>query len=145
MLVPGTPARPAELGKPGALESVVGGEGLRLQWLSVWNSRQTNLPESLTATQIFDSAVAGDALANAVLDRAANTLACAIFNMTLILNTPLFILGGSVGLHSALRDRTQKVVDAHARRLRPQVVLSSLGGDAQLMGAIRLAQLTGQK
>jgi glucokinase len=145
MLVPGTPARPAELGKPGALESVVGGEGLRLQWLSVWNSRQTNLPESLTATQIFDSAVAGDALANAVLDRAANTLACAIFNMTLILNTPLFILGGSVGLHSALRDRTQKVVDAHARRLRPQVVLSSLGSDAQLMGAIRLAQLTGQK
>jgi glucokinase len=99
----------------------------------------------LTATQIFDGAVAGDTLANALLDRAANTLACAIFNMTLILNTQLFILGGSVGFHSALRDRTQKAVDAHARRLRPQLVLSSLGGDAQLLGAIRLAQLTAQR
>jgi glucokinase len=145
MLVPGIPEQPAELGKPGALESVVGGEGLRLQWLSLWNPAQTKLPENLTATQIFDNAVSGDALANSVLDRAAHTLACAIFNMTLILNTPLFVLGGSVGLHTALQDRTQRVVDAHARRLRPQVVLSSLGGDAQLMGAIRLAQLTAQR
>jgi glucokinase len=145
MLVPGIPEQPAELGKPGALESVVGGEGLRQQWLSLWNPARTKLPENLTATQIFDNAVTGDALANSVLDRAAHTLACAIFNMTLILNTPLFVLGGSVGLHVALRDRTQRVVDTHARRLRPQVVLSSLGSDAQLMGAIRLAQLTAQR
>jgi glucokinase len=145
MLVPGIPEQPAELGKPGALESVLGGEGLRQQWLSLWNPAQTKLPENLTATQIFDNAVTGDALANSVLDRAAYTLACAIFNMTLILNTPLFVLGGSVGLHAALRDRTQRVVDTHARRLRPQVVLSGLGSDAQLMGAIRLAQLTAQR
>lgn len=145
MLVPGVPEQPAELGKPGALESVIGGEGLRLQWRSLWNLAQTNLPEQLTATQIFDNAVTGDALSNALLDRAANTLAFAIFNMTLILNTPLFVLGGSVGLHSALRDRTQKAVEAHARRVRPQVVLSGLGSDAQLMGAIRLAQLTVQR
>ena len=145
MLVPGIPEQPAELGKPGALESVVGGEGLRQQWLSLWNPAQTKLPENLTATQIFDNAVTGDALANSVLDRAAHTLACAIFNMTLILNTPLFVLGGSVGLHAALRDRTQRVVDTHARRLRPQVVLSGLGSDAQLMGAIRLAQLTARR
>jgi glucokinase len=145
MLVPGVPEHPAELGKPGALESVVGGEGLRLQWLSLWNPAQTHLPENLTATQIFDSAIRGDVLANSVLERAAHTLACAIFNVTLILNTPLFVLGGSVGLHPALRDRTQRIVDAHARRLRPQVVLSSLGSDAQLMGAIRLAQLKAQR
>jgi glucokinase len=142
MLVPGVPEEPTELGKPGALEGVVGGEGLRLRWLSLWNPQQTMLPENLTATQIFDGAVAGDPLANSVLDHAARTLGCAVFNITLILNTPLFVLGGSVGLHPALRDRTQVVVDAHARRLRPQVMLSSLGSDAQLMGAIRLAQLT---
>lgn len=145
MLVPGVPEKPVDLGKPGALETVVGGEGLRLQWLALWDPAQTRLPQQLTATQVFDGAIAGDALATSVLDRAAHTLACAVFNMTLILNTPLFILGGSVGLHSALRDRTQNVVDAHARRLRPQIVLSSLGGDAQLMGAIRLAQLTAQR
>lgn len=145
MLVPGAPQEPVELGKPGALESVVGGEGLRLQWLSLWNPEKTKLPENLTATQVFDGAIAGDALAYSVLDRAAHALACTIFNITLVLNTPLFVLGGSVGLHPALRDRTQKLVDAHARLLRPEIVLSSLGSDAQLMGAIRLAQLTAQR
>jgi glucokinase len=64
-----------------------------------------------------------------------------IFDITLILNAPLFVLGGSVGLHTALRDRTQAVLEMHARRLRPKMVLSALGGDAQLMGAIRLAQI----
>jgi glucokinase len=145
MLVPGISEKPVDLGKPGALESVVGGEGLRMQWLALWDPAQTKLPQQLTATQVFDGAIAGDALAASLLDRAAHTLACAVFNMTLILNTPLFILGGSVGLHPALRDRAQRLVDAHARRLRPQIVLSSLGNDAQLMGAIRLAQLTAQR
>jgi glucokinase len=145
MLVPGVSERPAEPGQPGPLEGVVGGEGLRQKWLSLWNSTQTALPQNLTATQIFDGAVNGDPLANSLLDRAASTLACAIFNMTLILNTPLFILGGSVGLHPALRDRSQSAVDAHARRLRPRLVLSTLGNDAQMMGAIRLAQITAQR
>jgi glucokinase len=145
MLVPGVSEKPTDPGQPGPLESLVGGEGLRLKWLSLWNSAQTALPQNLTATQIFDAAVDGDAIANSMLDRAAITLACAIFNMTLILNAPLFILGGTVGLHPALRDRIQSAVDAHARRLRPRVVLSSLGSDAQLMGAIRLAQLTAKR
>jgi glucokinase len=144
MLVPGVAEKPAEPGQPGPLEGLAGGEGLRLRWLSLWDPAQTTLPQNLTATQIFDAAVAGDALANPLLDRAAHTLGCAIFNMTLILNTPLFILGGSVGLHSALRDRIQDVVNTHARRLHPRVILSSLGSDAQLMGAIRLAQLMAQ-
>jgi glucokinase len=145
MLVPGVSEKPVEPGQPGPLEGLVGGEGLRQKWLSSWNSTQTSLPQNLTATQIFDGAVDGDALANSLLDRAANTLACAIFNMTLILNTPLFILGGSVGLHPVLRDRTQSAVDAHARRLCPRLVLSTLGNDAQIMGAIRLAQVTAQR
>jgi glucokinase len=145
MLVPGVSERPAEPGQPGPLEGLVGGEGLRQKWLSLWNSTQTALPQNLTATQIFDGAVDGDLLANSLLDCAASTLACAIFNMTLILNTPLFILGGSVGLHPALRDRTQSAVDAHARRLRPRLVISTLANDAQIMGAIRLAQLTSQR
>jgi glucokinase len=84
---------------------------------------------------------AGDTLANTLLDRAARTLAYAICNATLTVNVPLFVLGGSVGLHTALRDRTQAIVDIHARRLRPQLVPSALGSDAQLSGAIRMAQI----
>lgn len=141
MLVPGVSEEPATLGKPGALEAVVGGEGLRAQWLSQWTKEKTHLPQELTATQIFDAAVAGDALANTLLDRAAHVLAYAISDIVLILNTPLFVLGGSVGLHAALRDCAQAIVDRNARRLRPRLVLSTLGSDAQMMGAIRLAQI----
>ena len=145
MLVPGISENPPPLGKPGGLEQVVGGEGLHAQWQSIWSSEKTQLPRALTATQIFDAAVAGDLLANGLLDRAARTLAYVVCNITQILNTPIFVLGGSVGSHAALRDRTQAVVDMHARRLRPQLVLSALGSDAQLMGAIRLAQLAAER
>ena len=141
MLVPGISEEPPALGEPGGLEGLVGGEGLRLRWQSQWSRQKTQLPPELTATQIFNAAVAGDDLAIGLLDLAARTLAYVIFDITLILNAPLFVLGGSVGLHAALRDRTQTVLEMHARRLRPKLVLSALGGDAQLMGAIRLAQI----
>jgi glucokinase len=141
MLVPGISEEPPALGEPGGLEGLLGGEGLRLRWQSLWSRQKTQLPPELTATQIFDAAVAGDDLAIGLLDLAARTLAYVIFDITLILNAPLFVLGGSVGLHAALRDRTQAVLEMHARRLRPKMVLSLLGGDAQLMGAIRLAQI----
>jgi glucokinase len=141
MLVPGVSEEPAALGKPGGLEGLAGGEGLRAQWQSQWSREKTQQSRELTATQIFDAAVAGDALANVLLDRATRALAYTIFNITLILNAPLFVFGGSVGLHGALRERTQTVVDMYARRLRPKLVLSELGSDAQLMGAIRLAQI----
>jgi len=141
MLVPGVSEEPAALGTPGPLEGVVGGEGLRAQWRLHWSMEKTPLSRELAATQIFDAATDGDALANVLLDRAARALAYAISDIALILNTPLFVLGGSVGLHAALRERTQSVVDMYARRQRPKLVLSALGGDAQLMGAIRLAQI----
>jgi glucokinase len=141
MLVPGVSEEPAALGKPGGLEGLVGGEGLRAQWQSQWSMEKTQRSRELTATQIFDAAVAGDALASVLLNRAARALAYTISNITLILNAPLFVLGGSVGLHAELRERTQTVVDMYARRLRPKLVLSELGNDAQLMGAIRLAQI----
>ncbi len=34
MLVPGTSVKPVESGEPGALESIVGGEGIKAQWQS---------------------------------------------------------------------------------------------------------------
>lgn len=145
MLVPGVPEEPAALGKPGGLEGVVGGEGLRTQWRSQWSREKTQLSQELTATEIFDAAIAGDVLANVLLDRAARALSYTIFDMTLILNASLYVLGGSVGLHAALRERAQAVVDTYARRLRPKLVLSALGSDAQLLGAIRLAQIASGK
>ena len=142
MLLPGLPEKAVEQGKPGALEGFVGGEGIRARWKSTWDRSKTSLPLNLMATEIFDHASNGDALAGAVLRDSARTLAHAIYNMALILNCQLFVLGGGVGMHPALVSETRKILEERGSRAVPQLVLSALGKEAQLMGAIRLAMNT---
>src|SRR6202453_2574898 len=145
MLVPGASEAPVERGKPGALEGLVGGEGIKAQWQSRWSSALTPLSKDANATQIFDHALEGNALAQEVLQLAARTLAYAIYNTSLILNSPLFVLGGSVGVHPALGDATRIVLEQRRGRVQTKIVHSALGGDAQLVGAIFLALVTANK
>jgi glucokinase len=145
MLVPGASDSPVERGKPGALETIVGGEGIKQQWQSRWSRNATTLPRDATATQIFDHALESDALAQEVLQLAARTLAYAIYNISLILNSPLFVLGGGVGTHPALRDATRMVLDELGARVQSKLICSALGADAQLIGAIFLALQTANK
>lgn len=139
MLVPGTSEKPVEGGKPGAFEDIVGGEGIRAQWQILWKKGDTSLPDNLTATEIFDAALRGDSLAQELLQQAARTLAYAINNITLILNTPLFVLGGRIGMHPALCNATRQMLEQRGARVQPRLMLSALGEDAQLTGAVRLA------
>jgi glucokinase len=139
LLVPGTSVKPVERGEPGPLESIVGGEGIRAHWQALWREDLTQLPRDLVATEIFDQALVGDGLAQTVLTRSAQTLAYAIYNLAVVLNCPLFVLGGSVGMHPALWKATQEILDQRDKRLQPKLVRSTLGPDAQLNGAICLA------
>jgi predicted NBD/HSP70 family sugar kinase len=139
LLVPGTSVKPVDTGEPGALESIVGGEGIKAQWQSLWNKDQTTLPKDLVATQVFDHALAGDALALAILHKSAETLAYAIYNLAVVLNCPLFVLGGSVGMHPALWESTREILLGRDNRVQPQLLRSTLGSDAQVNGAIQLA------
>jgi glucokinase len=66
-------------------------------------------------------------------------LSYAIYNMSLVLNCPLFVLGGGVGIHPALCSTAQSMLERLYMRSQPQLALSALGTDAQLMGAIRMA------
>jgi glucokinase len=118
---------------------MIGGEGIREQWRKVWSNDKTSLPQELTATEIFDHALRGEALAQTVLQTSATMLAHAIYNISLVLNCSLFVLGGSVGLHPALHDEVQSIADKWNVRGRPQLVRSALGTEAQLLGAIRTA------
>jgi glucokinase len=145
MLVPGASEAPVERGKPGALEGLVGGEGIKAQWQSRWSSALTPLSKDANATQIFDHALEGNALAQEVLQLAARTLAYAIYNTSLILNSPLFVLGGSVGAHPALGDATREVLEQRRGRVQTNIMHSALGADAQLVGAIFLALETASK
>jgi glucokinase len=139
MLVPGISEEPVERGQPGALEHVVGGQGIKAQWRSVWQENSTGLPEDMTATQIFDHALDGNRFAQTILQRAAQALAYGIYNLSLALNCPLFVLGGGVGMHPALSEATRNILKQRGARVQPRLELSTLGEDAQITGAIRLA------
>jgi glucokinase len=139
MLVPGTSVKPVERGEPGALEDIVGGEGIKAQWRSAWREEITRLPRELVATEIFDHAAAGDVLAQSVLNKSAQTLAYAIYNLAVVLNCPLFVLGGSVGLHPVFWKATQGVLELRDKRVQPKLLRSTLGPDAQVNGAVCLA------
>lgn len=136
MLVPGTGVMIIEEDRPGALEEIVGGEGIRSQWQRRWSEAGTTLPQDATATQIFDGALAGDAIAQELLGLVSRTLAYAIYNVSLVLNCPLFVFGGSVGLHPALLEATRTVLLQINARVQPRIAPSSLGAEAQLVGTV---------
>jgi glucokinase len=139
MLVPGVSTDPIRRGEPGALESMVGGEGIRKQWQALWDAEGSTLQRDLTATQIFEFAEQGLEQAQAILKQTARMIAFAIYNVSLVLNCPLFVLGGGVGLHPVLSQAVQAMLREQREGSQPTVVTSALGADAQMFGAIRLA------
>ena len=139
MLLPGMVSGPGKSHEPGSLESMIGGEGIREQWRRTWSADKTSLPQELTATEIFDQALCGEALARTILRTTATLLAHAIYNISLVLNCSLFVLGGGVGLHPALCDEVQSIANQWNVRVRPHVVRSALETEAQMLGAIRTA------
>ncbi len=92
MHIPGTPEEPAASGAPGSLESTIGGEGIRQQWLSCCRETGISSSRDLSATEIFEQARAGDAAAVKVLNRSAQMLGYAVYNISLVLNIRLFVL-----------------------------------------------------
>jgi glucokinase len=139
MLVPGTLETKRETGQAGSLEEMIGGEGIRAQWRILWNESATPLPSSLLATEIFDHALQGDALAQTILAQTARILFYAIYNIWSVLNCPLFVLGGGVGIHPALLREVNRLSTEWQMDSSLQLTRSLLGRDAQLFGALRFA------
>jgi len=139
LIVPGTHEDAVSEGNPGALESAIGGEGIRAQWTNDTQRMYGEALHDLSATDIFERATNGDDQAQSVLERSARILAHAIYDISVVLNCPLFILGGGVGMSAILRDATESLLNEFSQPVRPQLRPSSLGPDAQLFGALRLA------
>jgi len=142
MYVPGAIEAPALPGAPGSLESAIGGDGIRQQWLKVCKANARS--EALNPSEIFARASSRDLLAQSVLDRSAQLLAYAVYNISLVLNSSLFVLGGGVGINIPLRDATERILQQYKVPSCPKIVVSTLGTDAQLTGAIRLALTTAE-
>ena len=138
MIVPGTAETPAKRGMPGSLESVLGGEGIKQQWRRACEKKRAPA-QDLTATGVFYDALTGDRRAKRVLEHSARILAYAVYNISTILNSSLFVLGGGVGMNGTLLEATKRILAEYTQPAQPKLIRSSLGQDAQLMGAIRLA------
>jgi len=136
MQVPGLAGEPLSLNRLGALETSIGGKGIRNAWLAcTGGSRGT---QHQRPTEIFDLAIRGDRCAVRVLETTSQHLATAIANISLVLDTQLVVLGGGIGGHPALVEATRKAL-ARNDFARPEVVAGGLGSNAQLHGAIWLA------
>ncbi len=136
MYLPGTSEEPAKTSEAGAFESRLGGDGIRQEWDKLCPADRRS--EKLSATEIFVLA-STDPLAKLVLDRSAQLLAYAIYNIALVLNPPCVVLGGGVGVSLPLKDATERVLRRYSEPVSPKLVISTLGEDAQIIGAIRLA------
>jgi len=144
MLIPGAAEIPTKSDEPGALERMIGGEGIKSQWHKPSSTAGAEPSREFNATEIFDHAVDGDPHAQALLRQSSTMLAQAIYNVFLVLNCPLFVLGGTVGMHPALGDAAQKALDQWIVPVSPRLVRSTLGTDAQLFGAVRAALEAGR-
>lgn len=140
MMVPGTSTEPVDPGKPGPLEAMVGGEGIRSLWRSRWSESATALSQDLDAAQIISHAQDGHALAEQVVAEATRTLAYGVCNLAMILNCRLFIFGGGVGLNAFYIDATRKHVAELGLRSDVELVTSELGSGAQMKGAVLQAR-----
>lgn len=140
MMIPGLPHYALAVDRLGALESAIGGKSIERAWRE--NAPPKNGSRSVRATEILQMGEKGDRLAQELLQNSAEHLAVAITNMNLVLDVSLVVLGGGVA-NEALRRATASYLSRN-EFARPKLVLSSLGADAQLMGALRLALLAAE-
>jgi len=140
---PGEPAgervEPAAVRRRGAFESSVAADAI------VRAARREGLDSVRTAQQVAAAARAGDPAARRVVDREAELLAVGLAAVTAVVDPGLVVLGGGVGLGFA--DLLVEPVTRALRRstpVHPRVVVSRVGADAVLQGALATAVITAQ-
>ena len=148
---------PTEQG-PQPLEQVIGGEAIARRYVErLQHGRPDDAPASgktpfpsasphpdrrtaVTARHVFDAARRGDPAALAVVDEVVRAMAWAIASVTTTLDLSLVVIGGGVG-----GQNPDLLLEPVSKRLAelvpfvPEIRLSSLGGDANLYGAIAVA------
>jgi predicted NBD/HSP70 family sugar kinase len=118
----------------GALERSIGAGGVVETALSVGMSARR-----LTAAGVFEAARGGDVRAREAIEVIGQRLGIAVAAIVPVLDPELVILGGGIGGNADLLlptiERELRAVSPFLPRIEP----SSLGGDAELVGAVALA------
>ncbi len=132
----------ADFGKRGYLESRVGAAAIpELQHARplVEGVATAGRDRAATVAYIIDAARSGDTRAAAVFDELAVYLGTAVANIVAVLDPALVVFGGGLS-HAGdlLLQPVRRVVSQIVPNL-PALEMSSLGDDAQLMGAVSSA------
>ena len=129
-----------EARRRGMFESVASAGGV------VATARRLGMTGAATTKDVFDAARAGDPAARQAVDREADHLSRALAGITAVLDPELVVLGGGVGSHAGdlltgpVLDRLRHLVVLQP----PRIEVSTLGGDAVLLGALAVG-LTGAR
>jgi glucokinase len=111
-------------------------------WFKSNAPAERRYPKDLTAKQICQLARQGDELARHAVEREANYLGLGLANLINLFVPDVIVLSGSVMKSAALfLDRIRKVISQGCRFVpfeKTELVLASLGEDANLIGAARV-------
>jgi glucokinase len=134
----------------GCLEALVSGSALARDGLVAARSGQASRLErvladggEITAAAVAEAALAGDAVAREVVERAGRSLGAGITGLVNAFNPEVVVVGGGVMASGELLLRPAREVVA-ARALRPsrdgvRIVPAALGEEAGMLGAAALA------
>jgi predicted NBD/HSP70 family sugar kinase len=117
----------------GALETAIGADGVLAA------ARRAGVRGASSAAEVFDAARDGDAKARRAVETVAAGIALGIAAIVPVLDPALVILGGGIGRNA---DVLREPIERELRALspfHPRIEVSSLGEEAELMGAVSLA------
>jgi predicted NBD/HSP70 family sugar kinase len=118
----------------GSLESIASADAV------VANARRLGMRGPLTAKQVFESTRDSDGAALTAVRVEAEHLARAVAAVTAVLDPELVVLGGGIGRNG---DLLIAPMDRHLRKLLrmppPPLMVSALGDDAVVLGALAIA------
>ena len=118
----------------GPLESAIGAASV------VKSARDAGLRRSgLTAEQVVDAARRGDGRAQGVVRELGARIGLALAAIVSVLDPALVILGGGIGRNGDLLLEPIQSELASLAPVHPSVVVSQLGEDAELLGAVSMA------
>jgi predicted NBD/HSP70 family sugar kinase len=117
----------------GALEESAAADGV------VRTAAGLGMPSPLTAEKVFAGARRGDRAAKRAVAAEARRLALAVASVTPVLDPELVILGGGIGRNGdLLLEPMEREIDALSP-FHPRILVSALGDDAVLHGAVATA------
>lgn len=124
---------------PVTLEDVAAAPSIRKRFgRAIEDGHRSALDASADVPQIFEAADSGDPAAAAVLDQVAAAMALAVSHLCLIADPTRIVFGGGVGANPVFVD----AVGVHLARLvaaQPELVASTLGREAALVGAVSMS------